>query len=620
MRDIRQRGEGRRAAAGEGRPGGGVRGVDNNDSRPQRPAWPTFKRAIALLGDYKLAMAAYLSTITITALIALAPPLIIRKVIDDALPQGDTQELDLLLLVMLVAILVRALLGVVQTFLSNVVSQNLMFDLRRKLYLHISGMSMRWFTSHRTGDVQSRVSNDVGGIQSVMSDTFGSLVSNLITLVSTLALMLFLDWRLAIFSIAFIPLLLFPARRIGNIQRNLQRQTQEQMASMSSHMQETLSVDGALLVKTFGRQSDEAKRFNQTADEVKVLNVRRAMTGRGFWMLLGLFGSVGPAVVYWYGGHRIIGGEASLGTVVALAALLPQLFQPASSLLNLNVNVLSSLALFERIFDYLDLDQEIRNKPDAIELPPARGEIEFEDVSFSYLPGQPVLRDVSFRIEPGQFVALVGATGAGKTTIVSLISRLYDVTSGSIRIDGIDLRDVTLSSLADSIGMVEQEPYLFHTSIHDNLAYARPDATDEEVEAAARAANIDEFIDRLPDRYETVVGEKGYRLSGGEKQRIAIARALLKDPAVLILDEATSNIDAMTEASIQQAIETVSRGRTVVAIAHRLSTILAADMILVVEGGRVVESGRHEELVLQGGYYSRLYERQFRGGRLAVAD
>jgi ATP-binding cassette subfamily B protein len=385
-------------------------------------------------------------------------------------------------------------------------------------------------------------------------------------------------------------------------------------------MQETLSVDGALLVKTFGRQPEEMTRFNETAQEVRGLSVRRAMTGRGFWMVLGLFGSIGPAVVYWYGGHRVIGGEASLGTVVALAALLPRLFQPASSLLNLNVNVLSSLALFERIFDYLDLEQEIRDKPNAIDLPPVEGEIEFQDVSFEYIKGQPVLRDVSFRIEPGQFVALVGATGAGKTTIISLISRLYDVTSGSIRIDGLDVRDVTLASLAKNIGMVEQEPYLFHTSIRDNLAYARPDATEEEIEAAAQAANIDDFIHRLPDGYDTVVGEKGYRLSGGEKQRIAIARALLKDPAVLILDEATSNIDAMTESSIQQAIETVSHGRTVVAIAHRLSTILAADMILVVEGGHVVESGRHEELVQLGGYYSRLYERQFRGKRLAVPD
>lgn len=615
MRDMNQRAQSRSES---GRGGAGRESTPRE--APQRPAWPTFRRAVGLLGAYKLPMLGYISIIVVTSVIGLAPPLIVREIIDDALPNSDGGRLNTLLLVMLVLILAGALLSVFQTFLSNIVSQNLMFDLRRRLYDHISGMSMRWFTSNRTGDAQSRISNDVGGIQSVMSDTFGSLVGNLITLFSTLALMLFLDWRLALFSIAFVPLLLYPARRVGNIQRTLQRQTQEQMANMNSHMQETLSVDGALLVKTFGRRSDEASRFDDTADRVRSLNVRRAMTGRGFWLVLGLFSSIGPAVVYWYGGHRVIGGEASLGTVVALAALLPRLFQPASSLLNLNVNVLSSLALFERIFDFLDLDHEIHNRPDAIELHDVRGDIEFRDVVFDYLPGQPVLRDVSFTVEAGQFAALVGATGAGKTTIINLLSRLYDVTSGKILIDGIDVRDVTLESLADNVGMVEQEPYLFHTSIRTNLRYARPDADDADVEAAARAANIHDFIARLPEGYDTVVGEKGYRLSGGEKQRIAIARALLKDPAILILDEATSNIDAMTEASIQQALEVASRGRTVVAIAHRLSTILAADIILVVDDGRVVESGRHEDLVLAGGYYSRLYERQFRGARVAVPD
>jgi ATP-binding cassette subfamily B protein len=357
MRDFRN---GNSSGGGRGQRSGDPRSASSDGASPQRdapqrPAWPTFRRAVGLLGRYKLSMAAYVGTIAVASLIGLGPPLLVRDVIDGALQESDTTRLDLLILAMLVLILAGALLGVLQSFLSNVVSQSLMFDLRRRLYAHISGMSMRWFTSNRTGDVQSRVSNDVGAIQSVMSDTFGSLVGNLITLFSTLALMLFLDWRLALFSIVFVPLLLFPARRVGNIQRNLQRQTQEQMASMTAHMQETLSVDGALLVKTFGRQQDEANRFDDTASRVRSLSVRRAMTGRGFWMVLGLFSSVGPAVVYWYGGHRVIGGEASLGTVVALAALLPRLFGPASSLLNLNVNVLSSLALFERIFDYLDL-------------------------------------------------------------------------------------------------------------------------------------------------------------------------------------------------------------------------------------------------------------------------
>ncbi len=581
------------------------------DSRPQRPAWPTFKRAVGLLGQHKPALIAYLGAITVVSLVGLAPPLLIRGIIDNAIPSDDGGQLNLLVLAMLVFVLAGALLGVLQSFLSNLVAQSVMFDLRRRLYNHISGMSMRWFTSNRAGDVLSRVSNDVGAIQNVMSETFGSLLGNLITLVSTLALMLFLDWRLALFSVAFLPLFLLPARRVGNLQRSLQRQTQEHMATMNSHMQETLSVDGALLVKTFGRRTDEESRFEKTASEVRNLTIRRAMIGRWFWMAIGLFGSIGPAVVYWYGGHRIIGGDASLGTVVALAALLPRLFGPISSLLNLNVNVLSSLALFERIFDYLDLDQEIKEKPDAAELHNAKGHVEFRDVDFAYTSGQDVLRHVSVEIHPGQFVALVGATGAGKTTFVNLLVRLYDVTGGHVLIDGTDVREVTLESLAQTIGMVEQEPFLFHSSIGDNLRYARPEATDDAIEAASGAAGIHDFIASLPDAYDTVAGEKGYRLSGGEKQRIAIARALLKDPAILVLDEATSSIDTMTEAVIQKAIENVSRGRTVVAIAHRLSTILAADLILVLEGGRIVETGNHTGLVAANGYYARLYAGQF---------
>jgi ATP-binding cassette subfamily B protein len=332
-------------------------------------------------------------------------------------------------------------------------------------------------------------------------------------------------------------------------------------------------------------------------------------------MAMGLFGSIAPAVVYWYGGHRVIGGEASLGTVVAFAGLVGRLFGPISSLLSVNVTMLSSLALFERIFDYLDLEQEITDRPDARPLTNPRGHLRFEDVSFSYLPGQPALQGVAFDVPPGHFAALVGPSGAGKTTIAYLVPRLYDVASGRVTIDGQDVRDVTLASLGESIAMVNQEPYLFHTSIRQNLRYARPEATDAEIEAAARAANIHDFIAALPKGYDTVVGERGYRLSGGEKQRVAIARALLKDPAILILDEATSSVDTRTERAIQDALERLTRGRTVLAIAHRLSTVLAADIILVIEGGRVAESGTHAELLARGGLYARLYEEQFREGR-----
>jgi ATP-binding cassette subfamily B protein len=579
---------------------------------PQRPVWPTLSRALALLWPYRRLMALYLLLVGVTSVVGLGPPLLIRRLIDDAIPAGSVAQVNVLVLAMVALVLLGALVGVLRSFISNLVGQRVVFDLRGRLYRHLSGMSLRWFTRSRTGETLSRVSNDVGGVQDVISNTLGAVVENIIIAVSTLVLMLALDWRLALLSVAFLPFFILPSRRVGNIQRALTTEIQEQQATMNAQMQETLSVSGALLVKTFGRQSDEAASFEQTAGRIRDLSIRRAMVGRWFVMLMGLFGSITPAVVYWYGGHQVIGGGASLGTVVAFAALVGRIFGPISSLLGVNVTVLSSLALFERIFDYLDLEREIADKPDATPLVHPRGHVRFEHVDFAYIPGTPALTDVSFEVPPGKFAALVGPSGAGKTTIAYLVPRLYDVTGGRVTIDGRDVRDVTLESLGDSISMVNQEPFLFHASIRQNLRYARQDATDEEVEAAARAANIHDFIAALPDGYDTVVGERGYRLSGGEKQRVAIARALLKDPAILILDEATSSVDTATERAIQDALDRLARGRTVLAIAHRLSTVLAADSILVIDGGRVVESGRHAELMARGGLYARLYEQQFR--------
>jgi len=569
------------------------------------------RRATALLWPHRITMAGYLITIVITATVGLGPPLLFRRIIDHAIPGRDGLQIDALALAIAALVTFGALVGVLRSYLSNLVGQDVVFDLRGTLYRHLGGMSLRWFTANRTGEVLSRINNDVGGVQSVVSDTLGAVIENAITAGSTLALMLALDWRLALFSIAPLPFFIIPARRVGNVQRGIFTETQEQIADLNAQMQETLSVSGALLVKTFGRQTDEYKRFQQTSRRIRDLNIRRAMVGRWFQMAMGLFSAIAPAVVYWYGGHRVIGGQASIGTVVAFAAFVQRLFGPISSLLNVQITVLSSLALFERIFDYLDLEHEIADKPGAAPLANVEGRLAFEHVGFSYLRGVPALRDVDFEVPPGKFAALVGPSGAGKTTIAYLVPRLYDVDSGRVTIDEHDVRDVTLESLGRAISMVNQEPFLFHSSIRENLRYARPEATDAEIEVAARAANIHEFIAGLRDGYDTVVGERGYRLSGGEKQRVAIARALLKDPAILILDEATSSVDTGTERAIQQALERLTRDRTVLAIAHRLSTILKADLILVVEAGRVVERGTHAELLAEGGVYARLYEQQF---------
>jgi ATP-binding cassette subfamily B protein len=589
-----------------------------------------------------------LATILAVSLLSLIPPLLLRDLIDTALPQHDAGRLNLLALGMVAVPLANGLIGVAQRYASARVGEGITFDLRCAIYAHLQRMSLRFFTRTRAGELMSRLNNDVVGAQGAITGTLVTLISNTVSLVATLAIMLSLEWRLTLLGIAILPLFILPARRIGQTLRTLRRKSMDLNARMNAQMNETLNISGALLAKVFGRQRMEVERFRERSAGVRDIGVQQAVVGRWFTLGLSLVSALGTALVFWVGGHLVLRGAFSIGTIVAFSAYLASLYGPLMALTNARVDFATSMVSFERVFEVLDLPAEISDRPRALDLARVEGSLRFDRVSFSYeeevdeaaeleevrrftphetvdyvpsiarpastgVPGETryALREISFEIRPGQVAALVGPSGAGKTTVTYLVPRLYDPTDGAVLLDGHDLRDLTQETLARHIGMVTQETYLFHDTLRNNLLYARPEATDAELEAACRAANIHEFIASLPDKYETQVGERGYRLSGGEKQRVAIARVILKDPRVLILDEATSHLDSQSEALIQQAMELVMRGRTSLVIAHRLSTVIGADVILVMEGGRVVEQGRHADLLARGGSYARLYDTQF---------
>jgi ATP-binding cassette, subfamily B, bacterial len=576
--------------------------------------WPLLKRVFSYFIPYwRLAMVV-LACIGVAAALGLIPALVTRELINYLTGRnGHFGFVAILIGILVGASLVGGLIGVLQSYFSNRISQSIMFDLRNQLFDRVLKQSMAFFTGTRTGDVMSRLSNDVNGVQSVVSDTIFSLVNNVVILGSTVVLMFALDWKLTIAALLVLPAFLLPTRQVGKATFQARKATQGKLAEMTAYMQETLGISGMQLVKAFVRQSAETLRFRKLNDELRLLNIRQSMIGRWFFMLMGVLGTAGPAVLWLFGGYLVVTGQESLGTVVTFATvLLGRLYGPVGSLANLQVNVVGSLALFQRIFEYMDLPVVIDQKADGVHLDQARGQVEFDQVTFRYGAGdRPALKDVSFKIEPGQLAALVGPTGAGKTTITNLLPRFYDPQLGAVRLDGHDVRDLTLESLGRQIGMVFQDTFLFHASIRDNLLYAKADATEAEMMAAAKAAYIHDFIASLPEGYDTVVGERGHRLSGGEKQRVAIARVILKDPRVLILDEATSNLDSESEHLIQVALRPLFEGRTSLVIAHRLSTILAADVILVIDHGEVVEQGRHADLLQQGGLYARLYHRQF---------
>ena len=606
---------------------------------PETPARPgTFRRIVRTFAPYKARVSVVAALILVIAAIGLVNPLLIKVVFDqvfanvDGLP--DDERMRLLLIVaglMILMPIISGGLGLWQTFINNVVGQNVMRDLRNSLYAHLQHMPLRFFTSTRTGEIQSRLSNDVGGVQAVLTDTASSILSNIAIVLSTVVAMAYLDWRLTLLSLGILPVFLVISRRVGRIRREVSGLTQESLADLTAHMQETLSVSGILLSKSFGRQSYEIERFRKENQRLSDLEVRRTMVGRGFFSLVGIFFSITPAFVYLVAGYfeiRNPGAQAiTPGTLVAFTTLQSRLFFPAGQLLNVGVEIQSSLALFDRIFEYLDLEREITDRDGAIELSAGEvtGEVRFNDVWFHYdragtleRPDDRVwtIENIDLVARPGELVALVGPSGAGKTTLTYLLPRLYDVNRGSVTIDGIDVRDIQLASLGDAVGVVTQETYLFNASVRENLRYGNPEATDEEIEEAAKAAHIWERLDEMPEGLDTVVGERGYKLSGGEKQRLAIARVILKDPRILILDEATSALDTHSERLVQQALAPLTKGRTTVAIAHRLSTILAADTIVYMDGGRIVERGTHAELLRRDGAYAALYHEQFSDGRV----